>query len=159
MIDEKAKKGLLEIFSEDTDGSLPEITITFNKANQWRKAIYFVSDRCEIDQNTTLWSEVLQKDIECKDLPKKDFIKKLKVTNHFMVSNLYNMPDLGIFIDDDSLFLDFMTGKDWTLESIGGLINFCQDLKKEFDIKSFTLDDDGIRYGKETKDFFNSCFN
>jgi hypothetical protein len=159
MVDSNAKVKLLEMFSRATDGSLPEITVNFADNEQRQKTVLFLVDSAKVNQDRTLWSEELQKDVECRDFSKQAFIKMLATDHHIQLHGLFNLPEIGLGIFDGCLTLDFRTGKDWNKKSINSLVELLSDLKNRFNATSVTLDDDGLFFFDQEIEFFKACFN
>lgn len=159
MIESNAKIKLLEMFSRATDGSLPELTVNFVDNEQRQKTVLFLVDRAKVNQNITLWSEELQREVECRGLSKQAFIKMLTTNHHIQLHKLFDLPEIGLGIFDGCLTLDFRTGKDWSKKSINGLVELLSDLKNKFNATSITLDDDGLFFFDQEIEFFKEYFN
>lgn len=147
------------MFSRANDGSLPEITVSFANNEQRQKTVLFLVNRAKINQDITLWSEELQKDIECQNLSKQAFTMMLATDHHIQLHELFNLPEIGLGIFDGCLTLDFRTGKDWSKKSINGLVELLSDLKNKFNATSITLDNDSLFFCDQEIEFFKACFN
>ena len=156
---DKQKIKLLKLFSQEADGSLPEVSIDFNDADHLAEAVSFLTAHGKIDSDQSIWSEKDQKELRYSDVPKKLFDETLTDSQHVQLRSLFDLPELGMTVLGKSIFLDFETGESWNSKSINGLVKVLGEMKENYKATKTSLDEEGIFFLDQQKEFFEDCFN
>jgi hypothetical protein len=136
MTAEQIWRELHDLFDTD-DGSLPEIWIT-NLSKQG-VAIVFASlqERCPgSTTNTTFWYLEDEKEELVNSVPNAATLvaEGRAAAFHFLCQGLKHketvIPDLGVFVSDDHISLDYRMGAEWNAAKIEALFGILKDLTR-----------------------------
>lgn len=138
-LQDKQKTLLLNLFNQETDGSLPEMSIRFEDADHLKEAMAFLSAHGHGDM---------------KNL--NEFVTE---EQHMLLHHLFDLPDLGACVLGNTINLDFRTGKSWSRKSIESLVRVLDEMKLKYKATRADLDEEGIFFPMNEREFFSSCFN
>ena len=125
-------------YFETDDGSLPEIEINFNSKESLHLAFTHLFDLGA--ENITVNGSYLWMRRESREMPFSGPIDAELVTSglsdsfHVVLDSINvsgnKLPALGVFVDPDSLVIDYRMGSHWTRQSIGALLNLLKSFIK-----------------------------
>lgn len=120
----------LEPLFQTPDGALPDIELN----NVFPKSVAigyeFIRDNSVWPTHTvpSYWSKTAERDVDFtqSDNPAKYVVEETADSFHICFDSTlspsgYKIPNLGVFIFQDSISLDYRAGPDWNVEAIKGL--------------------------------------
>jgi hypothetical protein len=124
------------LFDTD-DGSLPEISI-MNLSKDGVVAIFsYLQCNCHnIANNASFWSIEDQQDKPIDSVPNAAalVVQRRAEPFHFVCEGLAYMgqviPDIGVFVFDDQINLDYQMGQEWNATKLKALFGILKDLKR-----------------------------
>lgn len=146
------------MMSEGTDGSLPEISISFRDSDSKKDAISYLIVDSQLDSEATIWDKDSEQDIALGTLSKSILVDKLTDGHHILLYNCHEMPLLGLGIFSNSISIDFRVGSEWSLKAVSSLVELLELLKSRFKAYEVQLDEEGLRFSDSERRGFNSCF-
>jgi len=128
--------GLLQYFDTD-DGSLPEITVTFAEPSQVTQAfdhLFACGARNVSVGGGSLWLTASRSEQPFSGASDASLVisgaaESFHVVLAGVTGSGYSIPDLGVFVDPDSLTLDYRMGSPWGEPEIQSLLALLRQLK------------------------------
>jgi len=148
---------VLHLFKND-DGSLPDIFIENLTENEIITIYNWIVSNSEIYNNPTLWSIEEQKDVPIKQIvnPAKNFVEGRVECFHHGLENLKMdgviIPQLGIFVENGRLSLDYRMGLEWEPIEVEALFKLLYSMVKSAPNLKVRHADEGC-YDKPNKEF------
>ena len=146
------------MMSEGSDGSLPEISISFKDSESLKGAINYLVVNSQLDSEATIWDKDSEQDIALETLSKPNLADKLTDGHHILLHNFHEMPSLGLGIFSNSISIDFRVGSEWSVKAVLNLVELLDLFKSRFKAYKVQLDEEGIRFSDSQRQEFNSTF-
>ena len=149
------------LFDTD-DGSLPEVEIKFNTSDAVPKAYDTIRNHSTSfsSKNNYYWSTQKNKEIliNFPDNPAEKVTEYIAEPFHVCFTNIKShsgnqVPDLGVFVFQDSLSIDYKMGSEWNMKALIGFFELLYKLdglsnSTQLTLKSNVNDPDGELFNK-----------
>lgn len=144
------------MFSTDSNGSLPEVSVVFQNEKDRLMALRTILENSKVTENSIIYLE--NQDIKCLDLGFDKLVNSLNTSHHINVTEFKSLPELGVGIFENGIAIDFRTGREWSEEAVEDFMELLYIFWKVNCAKKICLDEEGICFSQEEIDLFNSLF-
>ena len=126
---------LKDLFDTD-DGSLPEISIKFKNSKAVANGFLLLNERATkmIPENATFWSKISNEKQQINSIPNAAALVVVGKAQPFHVilggikSSGIDIPDLGIFVFQEEICIDYKMGTEWGPEQLQAFFELLFDI-------------------------------
>lgn len=133
---EELWRELAYLFEED-DGSLPEVRLIDIPSGGAARIFQELRNRAEpLEPTQTIWDEELGRDVPLEDVPDaatlvaEERIQGFHVVLRGISSHSIRLPELGVFVCQNNVELDYRMGSEWNAEVLAAFVELLADLRR-----------------------------